>query len=280
MPYLTVRTYNELRKYIKSFRRKHIGLLIIVSRAGLGKTSIAEEELEIEAPLVLNSHVTPLSFYELLAERNEEEKDPLLVVDEAEMLFRDAKIKTMLKILCDTRKEKVVKYLSTTPRLKSLPKEIRTEAKVLMLINTLTPKDEDIKAIMSRGHLIKFEPPDQEIINYLINSKWANDKEVRDFIKGYANISRALSLRTYVKAVESKKSNLDWQAEVINELELDQRLLIVQRIINDKTLRKESEKIDKWEQQTGDSRATYFRFKKIYNQKILGKRDEDDDIFT
>jgi len=225
----------------------------------------------METPLILNSHVTPLSFYELLAERNEEEKDPLLVVDEAEMLFRDPKIKTMLKILCDTRKEKVVKYLSTTPRLKSLPKEIRTEAKVLMLINTLTPRDEDIKAIMSRGHLLKFEPSDQEIMNYLATSQWANDKEVKDFIKGYANISRALSLRTYVKAVESKKSNLDWQAEVINELELDPRLLVIQRILSDKTIKRESERIKKWEALTGDSRAQYYRFRKQYLVKVLGK---------
>lgn len=274
MPYLTVKTYNELRKYIKAFSRKNIGLLIVVSRAGLGKTSITEEELEIEAPLIFNSHITPLSFYQILAERTEEEKDCLIVVDEAEMLFRDAKIKTMLKILCDTRKEKVVKYMSTTPLLKGLPKEIHTEAKIIMLINTLNPSDEDIKAIMSRGHLIKFEPSDNEIMNYLMNSAWANDREIEGFIKGFSNLSRSLSLRTYVKAVESKKSCLDWEAEVINELELDPRLLVIKRII--KNHRNENDRIAEWERQTGSSRATYFRYKKIYNNKVLGKPVKDD----
>lgn len=282
MPYLTVRTYDELRKYVGAFRRKHIGLLIIVSRAGLGKTSITEEELEVEAPLTFNSHITPLSFYQTLAERVSEEKDCLIVVDEAEMLFRDAKIKTMLKILCDTRKDKIVKYMSTTPLLKGLPKEVATEAKVIMLINTLTPYDEDIKAIMSRGHLIRFEPSDNEIINYLVNSKWANDKEIRDFIKGYSSLSRSLSLRTYVKAVESKKSHLDWESEVITELELDPRLLTIRRLL--KSIKNESDRVKEWEKQTGDSRATYFRYKKIYNAKVLGKADkgneEEDESFT
>ena len=280
MPYLTVKTYDELRKYVVAFRRKHIGLLIIVSRAGLGKTSITEEELEVEAPLTFNSHITPLSFYQTLAERVGEEKDCLVVVDEAEMLFRDAKIKTMLKILCDTRKEKTVKYMSTTPLLKGLPKEVATEAKVIMLINTLTPNDEDIKAIMSRGHLIRFEPSDNEIINYLVNSKWANDKEIRDFIRGYASLSRSLSLRTYVKAVESKKSHLDWESEVITELELDPRLLTIRRLL--KTIKNESDRVKEWEKLTGDSRATYFRYKKIYTAKVLGKadKDEEDESFT
>lgn len=276
MPYLTIKTYSELRKYVRAFSRKNIGLLIIVSKAGLGKTSITEEELEIEAPLVFNSHITPLSFYQTLAERVEEEKDCLIVVDEAEMLFRDAKIKTMLKILCDTRREKTIKYMSTTPLLKGLPKEINTEAKIIMLLNTLIPSDEDIKAIMSRGHLIKFEPTDSEIINYLVNSKWANDKEVEDFIKGYANISRSLSLRTYVKAVESKKANLDWEAEVINELELDPRLLTIKRVL--KKFKNETDRVNEWEKQTGDSRATYFRYKKIYTSKVLGRTIKDDNV--
>jgi len=275
MPYLTVRTYDELKKYVKAFRRKHIGLLIIVSRAGLGKTSIVEEELEVEAPLMLNSHITPLSFYQILAERTSEEKDCLIVVDEAEMIFRDAKLRTMLKILCDTRKEKVVKYMSTTPLLRQLPKEITTEAKVVMLINTLTPKDEDIKAIMSRGHLIRFEPPDDEILSYIMNGAWATDKEIKDFIKGYANISRALTLRTYVKAVESKKSNLDWESEVITELELDPRLLTIRRIL--KTVKNKSDRIKEWEKQTGDNRAMYFRYKKMYSTKVLGQKDREDE---
>ncbi len=244
----------------------------------MGKTSITEEELEIEAPLVFNSHVTPLSFYQMLAERVGEEKDCLIVVDEAEMLFRDQKIKTMLKILCDTRKEKVIKYLSTTPLLKGLPKEVNTEAKVIMLINTLNPADEDIKAIMSRGHLIRFEPSDSEIVSYLVNSGWASDKEIIDFIKSYASLSRSLSLRTYVKAVESKKARLDWELEVVNEIEVDLRLLTMKRLL--KRFKNETDRIKEWEAQTGGSRNTYYRCKKMYTTKILGKVEkvEDDPV--
>lgn len=275
MSHLTINTYDELGRYVRAFRRKHIGLLIIVSRAGLGKTSLVEEELEVEAPLVFNSHVTPLSFYQALAERTGEEKDCLIVIDEAEMMFQNSKLKTMLKLLCDTREEKVIKYMSTTPLLKGLPKEIVSEAKIVMLINTLVPSDEGIRAIMSRGHTISFEPPDAEIFNYLNISKWAEDKEIISFIKGYAPLSRSLTLRTYVKAVESKLSKLDWEAEIINELELDRRLLIVQRLFRNYT--KDGERLKQWIAGTGEGQATYYRYRKIYLSKVLGRKSDDED---
>ncbi len=278
MPYLTVKTYDELRKYIRAFRSRHIGLLIIASNAGLGKTSIVEEELETEAPLFLNSHITPLSFYQNLFEKVSEENDCLIVIDEAEMMFQDAKLKTMLKLLCDTRKEKVVQYNSTTPLLKKLPKEIRTEAKVVMLINTLTPSDENIKAIMSRGHLLNFEPPNYEVVNHLCNDGWATDKEVLKFIKSYANVAKSFSLRAYVKALESKKSRLDWEKEVINELEVEPRLLIIQRLL--RNMKSDTARIKEWENITGQDRRTYYRYKKIYVTKVLGKKLDDDYLDT
>lgn len=276
MPSLIVREYDELRKYVRAFRKRHIGLLIVVSRAGLGKTTLVEEELETEAPLMLNSHITPLAFYKMLAEKNYEERDCLIVIDEAEIMFRDAKLKTMLKLLCDTRKEKVVQYSSTTPLLKGLPSEIHTKAKVVMLINTLEPKDEHIKAVMSRGHLISFQPSDAEIFNYLNQSVWADDKEIIKFIKGYANLSRSMSLRTYVKAVESKKSSLDWKAIILNDMDLDQRLLVVQRLLEDKAIKNEAKRVEEWEKITGGSKSDFYRFRKIYLGKVLGRKIDDD----
>jgi len=275
MPSLVIKEYDELRSYIRAFRKRHIGLLIIVSRAGLGKTSLVEEELEIEAPLLLNSHVTPLAFYKLLAEKTYEDQDLLIIIDEAEMMFSNPKLKTMLKLLCDTRKEKSIKYDSTTPLLRGLPPEIHTRAKVVMLINTLEPKDEHIKAIMSRGHLISFQPSDAEIFNYLNQSIWADDKEVIKFIKGYSNLSKSMSLRTYVKAIESKKSNLDWKAIVLNDMELDQRLLLVQRLLEDKTFKNEAKRVEAWETITGGSKSDYYRFRKMYLGKVLGRKIND-----
>jgi hypothetical protein len=265
--YLIIKTYKELQKYVEAFVGKNIGLLIVVSRAGLGKTYLVEATLEAESPLTLNSHITPLRFYQILYDKTREEKDCFIIIDEAEMMFQNSKLKTMLKILCDTRKEKTIRYDTTSPVLKKGQYDecFETEAKVIMLINTLEPKDEHIRAIMSRGHLIKFDPTDLEILNYMKN--WGNtDKEIMGFIQKFAGLSRGLSLRTYVKAVESKKSDLDWQGEVINELGLDQRLLIMKRLLD--TCKTETERLKRWEEQTGNGRDSYFRFKKLYQRKV------------
>ena len=64
--FVEIKTYSRLSQYVNAFRDKYMGLVIIVSRAGLGKSYLVELALEAEAPLLLNSHVTPLRFYETL----------------------------------------------------------------------------------------------------------------------------------------------------------------------------------------------------------------------
>jgi len=261
--FIEIHDYSTLNKYMAAFSLKHMGLLIIVSRAGLGKSYLVEQNLEVEAPLLLNSHVTPLRFYQLLYERTQEEKDCLLIIDEAEMMFQNPKLKTMLKITCDTRDEKIIKYDSTSPLLAGVPKEFSTEVKTVLLLNTLNPSDEHIKAIMSRGHLVYFNPPDVEILNYL--KGWGEDKEVIKFIGDFASHSKSLNLRTYVKAVESKKAGLNWEQEVINELDLDNRFLVIRSLI--KNYKTDKERIIGWTKITRESRANYFRWKKLYDNK-------------
>jgi hypothetical protein len=258
--FLEITTYRELQEYISAFQQKQIGLMIIVSRAGLGKTSLVEETLELEGPLILNSHITPLKFYETLYLKNISENDFLLVIDEAEMVFGNTKMKTMLKILCDTREDKVVSYISSSPALKNIDQEFVTNAKVMVLINTLNPEDPQIKAIMSRGHLLHFTPSDQEIYNHM--KEFAEDKEILKFIKGFAPFTMNLDLRTYVKAVESKNSGLDWKKEIMVETGIDPKLIEIKKLL-DKEKLTDDQRIKLW----SSSRSTYFRYKRFYLSK-------------
>jgi hypothetical protein len=258
--FLEITTYKELEEYVAAFQKKEIGLMIIVSRAGLGKTTLVEETLELEDPLVLNSHITPLKFYETLYMKNQYERDFLLVIDEAEMVFENSKMKTMLKILCDTKEEKTLSYITSSPALKDIDQEFTTKAKVIILINTLNPDDPQIKAIMSRGHLLYFTPSDQEIYNHM--KTFAEDKEILNFIKGFAPFTRNLDLRTYVKAEESKLSGLDWKREIVNETGIDASLLEIKKLLDKKNLTDE-QRLKQW----SSSRSTYFRYKRLFLSK-------------
>jgi len=259
MNFIKIEKYKELEKYIDSFAKKKMNLVTLVSRAGLGKTSLTENALIEFAPLILNSHITPMKFYQLLYDRTQEEKDTLVIIDEAEIMFQNPKLVTMLKILCDSKDEKTIKYSTTSPLLKDYPQEFETEAKVILLLNKLNPDDPHIKAVMSRGHNINFSPSDIEIYKYM--ESWAEDEEILNFMKAFAPFSTNLNLRTYVLAIESKESNIDWKKEMIQNLEIDPRLFQIKNLLEN--YKDDIERLKKWE----GSRAMYYRFKKLYTSK-------------
>jgi len=260
---LEIKKYSELEKYISAFGKKQMNLVILVSRAGLGKTTMCEEILMESSPLILNSHITPLKFFQLVYERTQEEKDGLIIIDEAEIMFRNERLVTMLKILCDTKTERSIRYSSSSPLLKDYPQEFTTQAKVMLLLNTLNPKDENIRAVMSRGHLINFSPPDTEILEYL--RSWATDKEILNYIGNFAPFSKSLNLRTYVLALESKKSRLDWRAEIVKGLNIDPRLVEIQRLLQ--KYPSDKKRIEEFEKLGHGSRLTYYRYKKLFLSK-------------
>lgn len=263
MNFLKIDKYKGLEKYIESFSQKKMNLVTLVSRAGLGKTFIVENALIEFAPLILNSHVTPMRFYQLIYERTMEESDVLIMIDEAEIMFSNPKLVTMLKILCDSKEEKTIKYSTTSPLLKDYPQEFETKAKVILLLNKLNPEDPHIKAVMSRGHSINFNPDDMEIYKYL--KSWAGDEEILDFIKVFSPFSKNLNLRSFVLAIESKNSDLDWKNEMIHNLDIDPRLFKIKELLEKYT--NDIERIKEWEVSNG-SRAMYYRFKKLYTSKV------------
>ena len=259
MQFLKIERYKDLQKYIESFSQKKMNLVTLVSRAGLGKSSLTENALIEFAPLSINSHVTPMRFYQMIYESTQEEADVLIMIDEAEIMFSNSKLVTMLKILCDSREEKVMKYATTSPMLKDYPQEFETKAKVILLLNKLKPEDPNIKAVMSRGHCLNFCPSDVEIHRYL--TEWAEDKEILDFLKTFAPFSKNLNLRTYVLAIESKQSNIDWRHEVIQNLDVDKRLFTIKDLLEKYT--DDIKRLEEW----GESRASYYRWKKLFTSK-------------
>ena len=253
---ITIKTYNELFKYFSAFSKKKLNLLIVVSKGGLGKTFIAEEALLNEAPLVFSGHVTPLSMYKELFERNKDEKDFITVFDDVDALLMNKSNVAILKQLCDTREEKTIKYFTSSPMLKDVPKEFETSCKVLMNMNSIETEDRNLNALLTRAHLIKFDPSSEEILEHM--SKFADDKEIIDFIKRFAPFSKNLNLRVYKRAEEMKEIKLDWKQEIINELEIDMRLFEIETL-----LRKYKTDLER-ERHFSESRSSYYRAKRTF----------------
>lgn len=255
---IEVNNYKEYRKYMAAFKSKQLNLLVVVSRGGLGKTFISEEELMEEAPLIFTGHVTPMSMYKELYLRHQEEQDFLVIFDDVDALMMNKTNIALLKQLCDTREVKQLKY-STTAKTLNAPTEFETRCKVLMLMNDLRPEDPNLKALMSRSHLINFTPPDIEILNNI--KTFGDDKEILDFISLYAHFSKKLNLRVYKRALELKEAKLDWHSTVINELEVDPYLLEVYQLLTKYKTDKERDI------KFSGGRATYYRKKKLLLSK-------------
>jgi len=258
---IEIKDYKTYRKYMQAFKTKELNLLVVVSRGGLGKTFISEEELIEEAPLVFTGHVTPMSMYKELYARHQEEEDFLVIFDDVDALMLNKTNIALLKQLCDTREVKQLKYSTTSPSLR-IPLEFDTRCKVLMLMNDLNPSDPNLQALMSRAHLINFVPSDTEILSNI--RTFGDDKEILDFISVYAPFSKTLNLRIYKRALELKEAKLEWHSTIINELHVDPYLLEVHDLLIKYKTDKERDK------HFSGGRATYYRKKKL----LLSKNEQ------
>jgi len=256
---INIYTYKELEDYMNAFSTKHLNLLIILSKGGLGKTMLAEETLITEAPLIFTGHVTPMGMYRELYNRNQEEKDFICVYDDVDSLMVNKTNVALLKQVCDTKEEKTIKYFTTSPNLGDIPSEFRTKCKVLMLINDIKTDDKNLSALLTRAHIIDFTPSNKEITKYA--ERFSNDPEIVKYIDKFSSFSKNLNLRVYKKASELKKANLNWKKEVLNMLSVDQNLINIAELL-------EKYKTDKErEEHFEGSRSSFYRYKKLFLAK-------------
>ena len=256
---IELKTYADFYKYMKAFSKKQLNLLVVVSRGGLGKTFTAEEALMEEAPLTFTGHVTPMSLYIEMLERNKEEKDFIAIFDDVDLLIQNKTNVALLKQVCDTRAEKIIRYSTTSRALGKEDRQFETSCKVLMLMNSLKTGNQNLDALITRAHLIYFNPSDVEILNHM--KTFAEDKEIISFMDTYAPFSKTLNLRVYIRAKELKASELNWKDLVVDELNIDSRLFEIEMLL--KKYNNDKERIEHF----SASRPSYYRFKKLFLSK-------------
>ncbi len=72
-----------------------------------------------------------------------------------------------------------------------------------------------MRALLTRGFLIDFEPSNQEVISIL--EQFADDKEIFNYIVEHESNLKDLNFRTYLKSLELKKAGIDWKGWVNSE---------------------------------------------------------------
>ena len=262
----TITDYETLRFYARKFGQGLYNCLIFVGPPGRLKSSIIEAEAGSEAHLI-SGHATP---FEVFCEA-QENRDKLLIIDDADGLYREASGQRLLKNLTNPKSPKRVYWTSDAPTQRGLLKSFETTSKVCIIDNAWNTQNEHIAALEDRSRLFLFDPPPSEVHQEMALQDWFHDDEIYSFIGDNLCFLPDLSARAYVKAAEAKEAGENWREYLLkkyvkgNDLEL--LLIEYDREWRDRPV---EEKRREWCRRTGSCRATYFNHKRAMLSRMSG----------
>jgi hypothetical protein len=114
---IVIRTYAQLTLYLRRFAEGHLGLVLLLGRAGTGKThhaklalGLADTPLSAAPPpsLYVEGHVKAFGLYQKLWEC----KDRPVVLDDLDRLYGDLDCVRLLKALCGSQGEKRISWIT------------------------------------------------------------------------------------------------------------------------------------------------------------------------
>lgn len=254
---MIIKTYKELKEYLEMFKKQNADLLIIMSKAGYGKTSLLKEVMGKKEFVYINTHSTPLKTYLNLFEK----RDCPVVFDDLDAIFSSAIMTAMLKSLADTSPIKELHYNTTSKLIGTAPESFKTTSNVCLLVNEFNVNSPALKPIIDRGFFIEFLPTKKEImgkIRQIAKSQniAENEKCVLDFFESNYEKIENLSLRTYVKALQLFRDNSEnWKEKFMWMIGFDEKVIEYLKLKEKYKNVEDMIKEYKW------SRATFFRIK-------------------
>ena len=254
---MIVKTYKELKEYLEMFKKQNADLLIIMSKAGYGKTSLLKEVMGKTDYVYISTHSTPLKTYLNLFDK----KDCPVIFDDLDAIFSSSIMTSLLKSLADTSAIKELHYNTTSSLIGTVPKSFKTTSNVCILVNEFNVNSPTLKPLIDRGFYISFCPSKKEILKKIKEiTRYQNiddsEKCVLEFIEQNYQKIEDLSLRTFVKALQLFRDNpLKWKEKFMNVIGLDEKVIEYLKLKDKYKTVEDMVKNYKW------SRATFFRVK-------------------
>lgn len=280
-----------LAHHVKMVARGLTHGLFVSGGGGVGKSKVISETLAGEGvnPVLLNSHVTPLSLYGAMYEHRQ---DRVLWLDDADAMYSNMPILGLLRsALWGTAEGRVVTYSST--QLNGVPGSFEFESRLIFTANTIPKRNEAFKAVLSRVDVFELVATNDELLEQM--DVLARDgfgsldaaacKAVVDYIRT-AGGNRQLSMRLYESSLRKVEYALatgtDWRDLVRSQLDqlgskdrdgipkpLDTKghdLRCMARAV-EKFPASARQQEEFWCESTGKSRATFFRIKKQFESQ-------------
>lgn len=251
---ITIRTYEKLEQFAQAFAAGHLNFLILIGRAGVGKSQCVRRSLS-NSVCWIDGTASPFGIYLSAWEY----RDQLLVLDDVDGMYANQNGVRLLKCLCQSDAVKSVSWQSQAGELskRNIPRHFQTRSRVAIIGNQWTATNADVVALMDRGHVVLFEPDAVEVHRQA--STWFWDAEVFEFIGQRLHLIKDHSLRTYVLASEQKLASLNWRQFVLSRC-LTGTALIVAEMKSDPQFSTEQERVRAFVEAGHGCRATWFNY--------------------
>jgi hypothetical protein len=285
-----------LAHHVRMVARGLTNGLFVSGTGGCGKSKVIAETLAEEGinPVLLNSHVTPLSLYAVL---HEHRQSKVLWLDDADAAYTSLPILGLLRsALWGTADGRVVTYSST--QLNGVPGSFEFDSKVIFTANTIPKRNEAFRAVLSRVDVFELVATNDELLEQM--DVLAGDgfgsldaaacRAVVEYIRT-AGGNRQLSMRLYESSLRKVEyaiaTGTDWRDLVRSQLDqlgskdrdgvpkpLDSKGhdLRCMGMAVEKFPSSARQQEEWWREATGKSRASFFRTKREFESQ----HEEDD----
>jgi hypothetical protein len=229
--------------------------LVVIGTPGTGKSRMFSDNKPPHT-LYLGGALSAFHFYtQLYIHLND-----LVIIDDVDSLFKDKAAVNLLKCLCNTDATRTVYWGKRNKQLddEGVPTRFETTSRVCILANTLTSIEANLAAVLDRAFVIEFKPNADELHSEV--GGWFMEDEVYDFVGKHLNLVSQPSMRFYVRAQKMKEMGGDWQAWLLRQwLGDDPKLALLGQVLADRTLVTAEQRVARFAELGGGSRATYMR---------------------
>jgi len=261
-------------------RKMNHALFVFGAQGGLGKSRTIFRTLDEEGiePVLINSHITPLSLYSTLFRFRGEE---VIFMDDVDSVFGSMPHLGLLRSAL-WGSPRVVTYGSTQLH-GDLPSAFETTARFIFAANVIPRRNDAFKALLSRCDIFELSATNEEVIDLMrsVSVKGFQRLTPEDcamvivFIADHSD-DRQLSMRllgpSLRKLLYSRSEAIDWRPMVKSQLRTLGRKNEATKRLDSKTkdlrlMRKAIQKYpdsvqeqeQAWRKSTGKSRASFYR---------------------
>ena len=268
-------------------RKVSHALFVFGSQGGLGKSRTILQTLDAEGiePILINSHVTPLSLYSTLFHHRDE---AVIFFDDVDSMFGSMPHLGLLRSAL-WGSPRIVTY-GSSQMPDGLPSSFEFSSRCIFAANVIPQKNDAFKAVLSRCDIFQLEATNEEVIEMMRNIATKGfhgitpdeAESVIDFIADHAQ-DRQLSLRllgpSLRKMSYARQEGVDWRPLVESQLQsLGKKNDASKRLDNKgkdfKVIKQVAsrfpeslkDQMTNWCRITGKSRASFYRALKNVNE--------------